>query len=148
MPYVAPARRAAVDRLATTFVRIALGISGVSEGRVRGRNTARYRRLDCDGRALAFVRGRPSAGGVRIDLSGLWVRPARSRLEIVKPAGPPSLLLRAEHDVPEALAFLDTAVQGTRHALTRERSRPASTPHRSKRRSRTDATERHLTRMR
>ena len=34
-----------------------------------------YRRLDCDGRALCYVRLRPSRGGARIDLAGLWIPP-------------------------------------------------------------------------
>ena len=123
MPYVTPARRAAIERLTGILVDRARSLPDVSEGRVRGRNCAGYRRLDCGGRALAFVRGRPSAGGVRVDVSGLWVRPSRSGLEITKPAGPPSLLVRTDSDVAEVLAFLVATIGATRHAYAREAAR-------------------------
>lgn len=123
MPYVTPARRAAVERLTGILVAQARSLPGVLEGRVRGRNRAGYRRLDCGGRALAFIRGRPSAGGVRIDVSGLWVRASTSALEITKPAGPPALLVRTDRDIAEALAFLRATIGATDRAYAREAAR-------------------------
>lgn len=43
---------------------------GITEGRVATVGPPPYRRLDCDGRALAYMRIRARAGAVRIDLGG------------------------------------------------------------------------------
>jgi len=92
------------------------------EGRVRGRRPARYRRADCDGRALAFLRPRSAkGGGVRVDLSGLWVRPGPWPTEISGRSGSASLLVETETQARAAGAYLAWAVQRTRHLLARER---------------------------
>src|SRR5688572_6542639 len=47
----------------------------IREGEVMTLGPAPYRRLDCDRRALAYVRPRPRKGFVRVDVSGLWLVP-------------------------------------------------------------------------
>jgi hypothetical protein len=44
----------------------------VREGTVMTEGPPPYRRLDCDGRALAYVRTRPRKKAVRVDVSSLW----------------------------------------------------------------------------
>lgn len=115
------------DALATALIEAMAGLGpGIEEGRVRGR-TARYRRLDCDGRALAYlrVRRRPPVG-LRVDLSALWLRPGPSALEIPGRTGSVSLLLTEPLDVAEAARYLAWAVAHMRALLARERSRAPS----------------------
>lgn len=94
-------------------------------GLVRSQRPAPYRRIDCDGRVLAYLRPRCHRGtrGVRIDLSGLWVRPCNSRLEISGRSGSASLLVRGPDDLIEAIAFLVAALRHTRRLLAMERPR-------------------------
>jgi hypothetical protein len=80
----------------------------VREGTVMTMNRPQYRRLDCDRRALAYVRTRPRKGFVRIDLSELWLAPKESRL----------LVLATRDDKNDAIAFLLSAVEMTRRAQT------------------------------
>lgn len=94
------------------------------EGAVRGRQPPPYRRVDCDGRALAYLRPRRrGARGVRIDLSGLWVRPRGSPLEIHGRSGSASLLVTQPEHVEEAARFIAEAVTHTRRLLTEEARR-------------------------
>lgn len=98
----------------------------VREGTVMTLGPAPYRRLDCDGRALAYVRPRPKKRLVRVDISGLWVTPRGSRLSVPTAAGSASLLVRHREDMDEAKSFLEETVQKTREAFAKERDRTAS----------------------
>jgi hypothetical protein len=75
-----------------------------------------YRRLDCDGRALAYIRARPRKRFVRIDVSGLWRAPAEGRLAQPIAAGASALIVRSEEDVPEVVRYLTETIEGTRRA--------------------------------
>ena len=88
---------------------------GIREGIVMSlAGVAPYRRLDCDGRALCYIRCRPQKKAVRIDVSGLWRRPSASKLALEKTSGSITLLLKTEDDVGEAASFLRTVVAATR----------------------------------
>ncbi len=87
---------------------------GVTEGTVLCTGPAPYRRLDCDGRALAYVRCRPRKRAVRVDVTGLWRAPGRSRLIIPAAGGAATLLVRSEADLADAVRFLVRAVERTR----------------------------------
>lgn len=92
------------------------------EGRVRTRHPQRYRRLDCDGRALAFLRPRSqAAAGLRVDLTGLWVRPGPWPTEIPGRSGSASLLVQTTREARAAGKFLAWAVRWTRSRLAQER---------------------------
>ncbi len=91
---------------------------GIQEGQVRSVGEPSYRRLDCDRRALAYVRIRPKHGFVRVDVSGLWAVPGPTPLLHPRAMGQVVLLLRQKEDVDEALRYLGQAVRATRRALT------------------------------
>ncbi|MCC7383669.1 MAG: hypothetical protein IT384_17645 [Deltaproteobacteria bacterium] len=87
----------------------------VREGTVMTVGPPPYRRLDCDGRALAYVRTRPRKRAVRIDVSGLWLpAPGTSRIAIPSATGSATLLVRTRTDLEEAVAYLLDAVLRTR----------------------------------
>lgn len=88
----------------------------IFEGIVMTPGPPPYRRLDCDGRALAYLRLRSRKGGVRIDISGLWVPPRTSPLSIPTASGAASLMVRQREEIGEAVAFLFETVSATRHA--------------------------------
>lgn len=81
----------------------------IEEGRVDARGPARYRRLDCDGRALAYVVPRPRKGCLRIDLSPAWRWPP-SRLAVASASGI-ALVVRTEEDLERAVDVLVSAVR-------------------------------------
>ncbi|MCK6551771.1 hypothetical protein L6R52_38410 [Myxococcota bacterium] len=93
----------------------------IREGVVMTVGPVPYRRLDCDGRALAYVKTRPKKRAVRIDVSGLWLAPQGSRLRIRSSTGA-ALMVTCEDDVGEAIAFLKQTVELTR---TRRRRSPS-----------------------
>jgi hypothetical protein len=95
----------------------------IQEGPVMSRGAAPYRRLDCDRRALAYVRARPRKEMVRIDLSGLWRVPRESRLMLHGSGSSATLMLRSAEDKSEAIAFLIAAVDLTRSLYAEERAR-------------------------
>lgn len=86
----------------------------VSEGKVMTVGPAPYRRLDCDGRALAYVRARPRKNAVRVDISGLWVPERTSPIREATATGAATLFIRSAADLEEALRFLVQTVQHTR----------------------------------
>lgn len=98
-----------MDALITMATRTGL----IREGVVMTVGPMPYRRLDCDGRALAYVRKRPKKRAVRIDVPGLWAAPTGSHLAIAASAGR-ALLLRSQEDVMHAVAFLLEAIEWTR----------------------------------
>ncbi len=92
----------------------------ISEGLVLTVGPPPYRRLDCDSRALAYVRVRPRREAVRIDMSGLWKVPRSSPLILPSAGGPATLLVKNERERREAVDFLCAAVRLTRAALKDE----------------------------
>lgn len=94
----------------------------VTEGTVMTVGPPPYRRLDCDGRALAYVRVRPRKQCLRVDISGLWVLPPPCAICVRAASGPTSLLLRTEADIRAAAQYLSDAVLKTR-ALERRGAR-------------------------
>lgn len=88
--------------------------AGIEEGVVLCTGPAPYRRLDCDGRALAYIRVRPRKRAVRVDVTGLWKAPTRSRLIIPAAGGAATLLVRSHIDVSDAVRYLVRSVERTR----------------------------------
>jgi hypothetical protein len=102
------------DRLVTGLVQSSLGIR---EGIVMSlAGVQPYRRLDCDGKALCYVRCRPLKRAVRVDISGLWRRSGRSPLEVPGSSGSLTLMLATAADVEEAVSYLRSIVAATRQA--------------------------------
>lgn len=103
-------------RLAGELIDAALeaGVEGLVEGEVLSSGPAPYRRLDCDGRALAYIRARPRKKAVRVDVTGLWRAPGTTKLRLPNAGGAASLLLRSELEVYEAVRFLVATVERTR----------------------------------
>ncbi len=95
----------------------------ITEGLVRSERAAPYRRLDCHGRALAFVRRRPRKNGVRVDISTLWLLPELPAIAIPARGVGASLMLRTMSDVAIAVAFLAATVECTRAAHEAHRAR-------------------------
>lgn len=91
----------------------------VSEGRVMTIGPPPYRRLDCDGRALAYIRRRARKKAVRIDVSGLWKAERPSRLRIPTASGSATLLVRSADDLEEAIEFLHDTIERTRRTQHR-----------------------------
>jgi hypothetical protein len=89
----------------------------IREGAVTTTGPSPYRRLDCDGRALAYIRVRPKKRGVRVDVSGLWIAPYVSRLKIAGAGGAASLFLRTHQDVRDAAHYLNDTIEHTRATL-------------------------------
>lgn len=103
-----------LSSLAAALIVEATSRGAVREGVVTGTGPRPYRRLDCDGRALAYIRERPKKRGVRVDVSGLWQVPASSRLRTHGASGAASLWIRSPGDVAEAARYLWEAVELTR----------------------------------
>lgn len=97
----------------------------VTEGRVMTIGPPPYRRLDCDGRALAYVRRRTRKKAVRVDVSGLWAAERPSRIRVPTASGSATLMVRCADDLDEALAFLRDTVERTRRNQERLHSAPA-----------------------
>lgn len=95
----------------------------IREGTVMTMGPAPYRRLDCDGRALAYIRTRPRKGLVRVDVSGLWIAPNACSIRIPNAGGSATLVIRSEEDRSEAITYLKTTVERTRAAYAEERAR-------------------------
>lgn len=95
---------------------------GITEGAVRS-VVPPYRRLDCDLRALAYIRVRSKLNHVRVDVSGLWIA-AESKL-IVRGANGCALFVATPEEAGEAIRFLVATVEKTRASKLAERvSRP------------------------
>jgi hypothetical protein len=93
--------------------------NGVREGLVMTVGPAPYRRLDCDGRALAYVRTRPKKRMVRVDISGLWLATRPSRLRARSSNGAATLIVKTRRDMLEAVHYLEEVVSRTRAAEAR-----------------------------
>jgi hypothetical protein len=90
----------------------------INEGVVTSVGPMPYRRLDCDGRALAYIRVRPKKGHVRIDITGLWLAQRAPRLRIPGAAGTIALAVADVEEAAEAAVYLRDTVQRTRDAFT------------------------------
>ncbi len=91
-----------------------MSVETLYEGQVMTSGPAPYRRLDCDGRALAYIRTRPRKKGVRVDITGLWQTPKAGDLQIPNAGGAVSLLFRSEIEVYEVARFIIKTVEKTR----------------------------------
>ena len=98
---------------------------GISEGTVMTPGPPPYRRLDCGGRALAYIRERPRKRAVRVDLSGLWQPKRPSSLQVESSSGSASLMIRSLEEIEEAIAFLEEAVLHTVYVEAQHRKRLA-----------------------
>ncbi|MBI2372892.1 MAG: hypothetical protein HYV07_02715 [Deltaproteobacteria bacterium] len=111
-----------LDRLADELIHgVLVEALGIREGIVMTEGPPPYRRLDCDGRALAYVRSRPKKDVVRVDISGLWAAPPPSPLQISTATGT-ALLLRDRFDVRLAIELIAESVLTTRERNVRSRS--------------------------
>jgi hypothetical protein len=84
------------------------------EGRVMSEGPPPYRRIDLDGRALAYVRARPKRRALRVDVTGLWKGDLPCALKTETATGSACLIVRTRADVDEAIRFLHESVQRTR----------------------------------
>ncbi len=96
---------------------------GTREGTVMTVGPPPYRRLDCDGRALAYIRTRPRKRAVRVDVSGLWVAPQANHLCVRNAGGATTLLVRSTEDLADAAGYLADTVANTRTALAEEKTK-------------------------
>lgn len=86
----------------------------IQEGKVMTSGDAAYRRLDCDQRALAYLRTRPKKRAVRVDVTGLWRTPRSSKLKIPNAGGSATLLVHSRSEARVAVKFLRDTVERTR----------------------------------
>lgn len=84
------------------------------EGRVMSESPPPYRRIDLNGRALAYVRARPTRAAVRIDVTHLVRGDTPCALKAETAPGSACLFVRTQADVEEAIRFLHESVQRTR----------------------------------
>lgn len=89
-------------------------ISGVREGIVMTVGPPPYRRLDCDARALAYIRVRPRKRAVRVDISGLWLARSPSSIRIPTSSGAATLMIRSYDEIELAVRYLVGTVEATR----------------------------------
>jgi hypothetical protein len=104
-----------LERLAAALIAAALAgsIPGAREGRVQASGRAPYRRIDCDGRALALVRVRPARCAVRVDVPAHRSPPRGARLAVAGAAGV-ALLVRADDEIAEVVAYLSLVIARVR----------------------------------
>src|SRR5262245_32708257 len=101
-----PDLKASLCRLADTLVAAATQGTGIYEGVVTSMTRMPYRRLDFDGRALAYIRCRPRKNALRIDVPGAWITPKTSRLAVPGAIAANALAVSCEADAIEAAAVL------------------------------------------
>jgi hypothetical protein len=109
-----------LDALASQLITQATASAAIREGIVMTQGAAPYRRLDCDGRALAYVKTRLRKRAVRVDVSALWISP-QSRSTPMRSSLGAAFLVRNEREVGEVVHFLLNVVERTR-ALENARS--------------------------
>jgi hypothetical protein len=89
----------------------------ISEGVITTMARRPYRRLDCDGRALAFVRVQPKKREIRVEITDQWVISPVSRLRAPAARGI-ALIARTDQDIIEIAAYLHDTIRRTRGAFT------------------------------
>ena len=99
----------------------------ILEGRVMTVGPPPYRRLDCDGRALAYIRQRPKKRAVRVDVSGLWVPDPGCPLCVPSAGGATSVFVHNEHEALIAAMFLRETVARTRRVEDAQRANALGT---------------------
>lgn len=115
-----PFLKAHLDRLRSELVRKTTALlPDTREGAVMSLGPAPYRRIDCDGRALAYIRTRPRKGVVRVDVSGLWLVPRDAAIAHPSASGSATLYLQSLSDVLPAVRFLEASIRTTRAAYAR-----------------------------
>ena len=77
-----------------------------------------YRRIDCNGRAVAYIRTRPRKQAVRVDISGLWVicpktREHLDRIMVRSATGSVSLLIKSKADIEASIQLIVNTVLHT-----------------------------------
>lgn len=114
----------ALEELRTELIAQLLNaLPELNEGTVMTMGPPPYRRIDCRGRAVAYIRTRPRKQAVRIDISGLWVICPQSqenvhRFMVRSATGGVSLLLKSKTDIEDSIRLIvDTVV----HTQTLER---------------------------
>ncbi len=109
-------RRIELDNLINSLIEsMKLELPDVMEGEVDGKaGVPSYRRIDCDGRALTYLRARPRMKCIRVDITGLWRAPVEGPLAEPMAAGSTSLVVRGPHDFPEVLRYLRKVIDRTR----------------------------------
>jgi hypothetical protein len=118
--------RLALLPIADTLVERLLDLDlGIREGIVMTPGEPPYRRLDCDGRALCYIRVRPKKRGVRVDVSGLWNLRTPIDQMIPGSTGMASLLLRGPGDIAPVVDYLREVVRYTRAQYAAEALRRA-----------------------
>jgi|GEM_PF-2518049 len=90
----------------------------LSEGVVMTMGPAPYRRIDCNGRAVAYIRTRPRKQAVRVDISGLWVicpqtREHLERIMVRSATGSVSLLIKSKADIEASIQMIVNTVLHT-----------------------------------
>ena len=98
----------------------------IREGKVMTSGDAAYRRLDCDQRALAYLRTRPKKRAVRIDVTGLWKTPRSSKLRVPNAGGSATLLVHSRSEARTAVKFLMDTVERTRASLGSTEAAPSA----------------------
>lgn len=105
---------------------------GIHEGLIRSK-VQPYRRLDCAGRALAYLRPRPRSRGLRVDIPGTWRPPGECELSVNGANAAASLLIREFSELDRAVEFLRETVKRTRERWgsleARARLRPDLSDH-------------------
>lgn len=120
--------REPLERVAEHLIRFLTGSGiGVREGQVMTPGPPPYRRLDCDARALCYVRVRPKKRGVRVDLSGLWHLAGEHRFRVPGSSGMASFMIYDLEHAEQLGHHLVDIVYYTRHrnALSEARRRSA-----------------------
>lgn len=121
-----PKMRIHIAELASRFVcALTAACPETEEGVVMTTGPKPYRRIDCDGRALAYLRIRTRRAALRIDVSGLWVVPREHPMRTSTASGAATLYLFSEDDFEEAIAFLEHTISMTRAAHREEQRRLA-----------------------
>lgn len=90
----------------------------LSEGIVMTMGPPPYRRIDCNGRAVAYIRTRPRKQAVRVDISGLWVicpktREHLDRIMVRSATGSVSLLIKSKADIEASIQLIVNTVLHT-----------------------------------
>ncbi len=115
--------RAFLEALANQLVDGAseLGLH-IKEGVVMTYGPAPYRRLDCDGRALAYIRVRPRKLAVRVDITGLWIVERDNALRRASAASSGTFFIRDVTDADSVVQTLGRTVIETRLAYAAEKA--------------------------
>lgn len=118
------AYREELEPIADHFIRYLIDARvGIKEGEVMTPGPPPYRRLDCDARALCYVRVRPKKRGIRVDLSGLWCLAGESRFRVPGSSGMASFMIKDGAHAEELARYLVDVVYFTRRRFSEDRHR-------------------------